>query len=151
MNTGGIRSDSEEESRPRPLIMLTGLYFFLLVLTAGSYGHPVALMGSILEGTAARIFIAINTIVCLYLFIGLWQKQRLTWYFLIAYNLLEVANTLVSLLFLPRTQLERIQGTPIDSFWLVLNNLATVAAILWVSSVIYRNRPLFSNRSPYLF
>ncbi len=151
MNDLRINSDEEQESRPRPLIMLTGLYFFLLLLSFGSYGHPVAFMGRILDGTAAKLFIGINTFVCLYLFLGLWQRQFITWYLLLGYNLFEVFNTLVTLAILPRIELEKVHGSSIEPVWLVINNLATVAAILWVSSVVYRNRSHFSNRSPYLF
>ena len=146
-----INSDEEQEPRSRVLVMLTGLYFFLLLLNFGSYGHPIALFGNIVDGTSAKIFTGINTIVCLYLFMGLWQRQHLTWYLLLGYNLFEIMNTIVSLFMISRTELEKVQGTPIDPVWLVVNNLATVGAILWVSSVIYRNRIQFTNRSLYLF
>ena len=131
--------------------MLTGLYFFLLILSLSSYGQPIAFWGKILEGGPARAFIVVNTLCCLHLFLGLWQRQRLTWYLLLAYNLFEILNTLANLILLPHQELERIQGAPVDPTWLVVNNLATVAAMLWVSSVIYRRQDLFSNRSPYLF
>lgn len=131
--------------------MLTGLYFFLLLVTLGSYGHPFALFGSILEGSSARVFVVVNSLVCLHLFLGLWQRQLLTWYLLLGYNLFEVLNTAANLLFLPRQELERVQGGPVDQTGLLVTNLATVAAIIWVSSVIYRKRALFANRSPYLF
>jgi len=104
-----------------------------------------------LEDTAARVFIAVNSLCCLYLFLGLWQRQRLTWYLLLGYNLFEIANTLVTLVWLPRQELERVQGMPVDPHALVITNLATVAAIAWVSHLIYRRRELFTNRSPYLF
>jgi len=141
----------DEQARPQTLIMLTGLYLFLLLVSIGSYGQPIALFGLMLEDTAARIFIAVNSLYCLHLFLGLWQRQRLTWYLLLSYNLFEIANTLATLLWLPRQELERVQGMPVDSVSLVITNLATVAAIAWVSYLIYRRRDLFSNRSPYLF
>lgn len=145
------QSPDDEQARPQTLIMLTGLYLFLLLVSIGSYGQPIALFGWMLEDTAARTFIAVNSLYCLYLFLGLWQRQRLTWYLLLGYNLFEIANTLVTLLLLPRQELERVQGMPVDPLWLTINNLATVAAIAWVSRLIYRRRDLFSNRSPYLF
>lgn len=145
------QTPEEEQPRPQALIMLTGLYLFLLLVSIGSYGQPIALYGQILEGAPARAFIVLNSLYCLYLFLGLWQRQRLTWYLLLSYNLFEVLNTLVTLVLLPHQELERIQGMPVDPLWLAVNNLATVAAIIWVSSLIYRRRDLFSNRSPYLF
>jgi len=141
----------DEQARPQTLVMLTGLYLFLLLVSIGSYGQPIALFGLMLEDTAARVFIAVNSLYCLHLFLGLWQRQRLTWYLLLGYNLFEIANTLVTLVWLPRKELERVQGMPVDPLWLTINNLATVAAIAWVSHLIYRRRDLFSNRSPYLF
>jgi hypothetical protein len=151
MSSGDLQINSEEEPRPRVMVMLTGLYLFLLLISLGSFGQPIAFMGSILEGTEAKIFIVINTVICLHLFIGLWQKQLLTWYLLLGYNIYEVINTLVTLVILPRQELERVQGAPIDPTSLAVNNLATVAAIIWVTVMIFRNRPLFCNRSPYLF
>lgn len=141
----------DEQARPQALILLTGLYLFLLLVSIGSYGQPIALFGLMLEDAAARAFIAVNSLFCLYLFLGLWQRQRLTWYLLLGYNLFEIANTLVTLVWLPRHELERVQGMPVDTVSLVITNLATVAAIAWVSWLIYRRRDLFSNRSPYLF
>lgn len=145
------QSPEEEQPRPQALIMLTGLYLFLLLVSIGSYGQPIALFGQILAGTPAKAYIAVNSLYGLHLFLGLWQRQRLTWYLLLAYNLFEIANTLANLIWLPRGELERIQGVPVDPTWLVINNLATVAAIAWVSHLIYRRRDLFDNRSPYLF
>jgi len=84
----------DEQARPQALIMLTGLYLFLLLVSIGSYGQPIALFGLMLEDTAARIFIAANSLCCLYLFLGLWQRQLLTWYLLLSYNLFEIVNTL---------------------------------------------------------
>lgn len=141
----------DEQARPQALIMLTGLYLFLLLVSIGSYGQPIALFGLMLEDTAARTFIAANSLCCLYLFLGLWQRQLLTWYLLLSYNLFEIVNTLVTLIWLPRQELERVQGAPVDQLSLVITNLATVAAIAWVSHLIYRRRELFTNRSPYLF
>jgi len=145
------RLPEDEQARPQALIMLTGLYLFLLLVSIGSYGQPIALFGLMLEDTAARVFIAVNSLCCLYLFLGLWQRQRLTWYLLLGYNLFEIANTLVTLIWLPRQELERVQGMPVDQLSLVITNLATVAAIAWVSHLIYQRRELFNNRSPYLF
>lgn len=141
----------DEQTRPQVLIMLTGLYLFLLLVSIGSYGQPIALFGRILEGTTARAFIVVNSLCCLHLFLGLWQRQRLTWFLLLGYNLFEILNTLTTLVWLPRQELERVQGMPVDPLWLVINNLATVGAIAWVSHLVYRRRHLFYNRSPYLF
>ena len=131
--------------------MLTGLYLFLLLVTLGSYGQPIAFFGRILEGVAAKSFVAVNSLVCLHLFLGLWQRQRLTWYLLLGYNLFEILNTLLTLALLPLQELERVHGAAVDRSGLLISNLVTVAAIVVVSVMIYRRRNLFANRSPYLF
>jgi len=142
-----------EEARPRSqaLVMLTGLYLFLLLMTLMSYGQPVPLLGQIIENRAARIFIILDSLVCLHLFLGLWQRQRLTWYLLLLYNGYEVLNTLVNLWLLPGKELERILERPVDPNGLLLSNLITVGIVLWVSLLIWKQREQFNNRSPYLF
>lgn len=142
-----------EEYRPRSqaMVLLTGLYLFLLLMTVMSYGQPVPLFGVLLEGTAARIFIVIDSLVCLHLFLGLWKRQLLTWRLLLAYNGYEVLNTLLNLWLLPHTELERVLERQIDSTGMLLSNLVTVGIVLWVSRVIWKQRDQFHNRSPYLF
>lgn len=131
--------------------MLTGLYLFLLLVTLGSYGQPMALFGVILEGTPAKVFIVVSSLICLHLFLGLWKRQLLTWYLLLGYNLFEALNTLITLVLISPQELERVQGTAVDPVGLVVTNLATAVVIIWVSRIIYLRRALFTNRSPYLF
>lgn len=131
--------------------MLTGLYFFLLLTTVMSYGQPMPLFGQLLEGRAAQIFIALDSLVCLYLFLGLWQRQRLTWYLLMIYNGYEVLNTLLNLWLVPRKELERILERSVDSSGMLLSNLITIIIVLWVTWVIRQQREQFTNHSPYLF
>ncbi len=145
--------EDTEEAQPRSqaMIMLTGLYLFLLVMTVMSYGQPVPFFGRILEGRAAQIFIGLDSLVCLHLFLGLLKRQRLTWYLLLSYNGYEVLNTLVNLWLVPRKELERILERTIDPGGMLFSNLCTVGIVLWISWVIRRQREQFTNHSPYLF
>jgi hypothetical protein len=142
-----------EEYRPRSqaLVMLTGLYLFLLLMTVMSYGQPVPLFGFLLEGTSARIFIMADSLVCLHLFLGLLKRQRLTWYLLLIYNGYEVLNTLLNLWLVPHKELERLLERQIDPGGMVVSNLVTVGIVLWISWLIWKQRDQFYNPSPYLF
>lgn len=141
----------EVQPRSQALVMLTGLYLFLLLMTVMSYGQPVPLFGQILEGLAGRIYIIADSIVCLYLFLGIWQRQRLTWWLLLIYNGYEVMNTLVNLALVPHTELERILERTIDPHGMLASNLVTIGIVLWISWLIWRRREQFTNQSPYLF
>jgi hypothetical protein len=149
--TDGLPDTEEVQPRSQAMVMLTGLYLFLLLMTLMSYGQPVPFFGRILENSASQIFIILDSLICLHLFLGLWQRQRLTWYLLLIYNGYEVLNTLVNLWLVPRKELERILERPVDPQGMLASNLVTVGIVLWVSLVIWRQREQFHNRSPYLF
>lgn len=143
--------ESNLQKGHRPLVLVTGLYFFLFLMTATSYGQPVPLFGKVLKGDTAAVFIAIDSLVCLYIFIGLWKRQLFTWYLLISYNLFEIMNTLLTLWLLPHSEIEQVIGRPVDSTGLVITNLVTVALVVWVTSRVFNLKTQFTNRSPYLF
>ena len=150
--TGHLQEDSEEyRPRSQAMIMLTGLYLFLLLMTVMSYGQPVPLFGQMLEGSAAKIFIVVDSLVCLHLFLGLLKRQLFTWRLLLFYNGYEVLNTLVNLWLVPHKELERLLERQIDPNAMLTSNLVTVAVVLWISRVIWKQREQFYNRSPYLF
>lgn len=149
--TDGLHETGEYQPRSQALVMLTGLYLFLLLMTIMSYGQPVPLFGQLLEGTAARVFIVVDSLVCLHLFLGLWQRQLLTWRLLLIYNGYEVLNTLINLWLVPHKELERLLERQIDPFGMLLSNLMTVGIVAWITWVIWKQRPQFTNRSPYLF
>lgn len=131
--------------------MLTGLYLFLLLMTITSYGHPIPLFGQILEGRAARIFIVLDSLICLHLFIGLYKRQLLTWWLLLIYNCYELLNILINLFLLPHPELERVLDRQIDPQAMLTSNLITAVIVVWVSWVIWKQKPQFTNHSPYLF
>lgn len=148
---GGLPDTDELQPRSQALVLLTGLYLFLLLMTVMSYGQPIPLFGRILEGKAAQVYIVLDVLVCLHLFLGLWQRQRLTWYLLLVYNGYEVLNTLVNLWLVPHKELERVLERTIDPAGMLFSNLVTVGIVLWISWVIRQQREQFSNHSLYLF
>ena len=146
--------DSEQEHelrRPLGIVLLGGLYLFFLMLTMSTYGHPYPLLGVIYQGKLAEAAVITDSLICLYLFLGLMKRQHLTWYLLLAYNLFELINTVVNLLYITATDLEKVTGQSIDPQGLVTNNIAVMVAIVLLSLFIYRHREYFTNRSIYLF
>ena len=141
----------DDQRRPAGLILLGGLYLFFFLLTISTFGHPFPFMGRIFLGKTAESLVFIDSMVCLYLFLGIMKRQRLTWYLLLAYNCLELINTLVNLRFISAADVGKIAGQPVEQKELLVNNLSVGAAILLLTIFIYRHRTYFTNRSNYLF
>jgi lysylphosphatidylglycerol synthetase-like protein (DUF2156 family) len=151
--TGDGREDTGLDNAPRRplgLVLLGGLYLFFFLLTMSTFGHPFPFMGTILRGKPAEALVFVDSMICLYLFLGLMKRQRLTWYLLIAYNLFEIANTLINLKFISAADVEKIAGQPVDPLGLLVNNITVVVAIILLTIFIYRHRDFFNNRSNYL-
>jgi len=146
----GMETD-DDQRRPLGLILLGGLYLFFFMLTVSTFGHPFPFMGRIFLGRAAETLVFIDSMACLYLFLGVMKRQNLAWYLLITYNSLETINTLINLRFISAAEVEKIAGQPVDPQGLAVNNLSVVAAIILLTIFIYRHRAYFSNRSNYLF
>ncbi|MBL0225803.1 MAG: hypothetical protein IPQ16_09585 [Geobacteraceae bacterium] len=140
-----------EQRRPLGLVLLGGLYLFFFLLTMSTFGHPFPFMGTILLGKPAEVMVFLDSMICLYLFLGLMKRQRLTWYLLIAYNCFEIANTLINLRYISAADVEKIAGQPVDSQALLVNNISVAVAIILLTIFIYRHREFFNNRSNYLF
>lgn len=143
--------DDIDEQRPLGLTLLTGLYLFFFLVSASTYGNPFPLMGSIYTGTPANVVVLIDSLVCLYLFMGIMKRQQLTWYLLIGYNLFEITNTVVNINFITHAELEKVMGVQVDQQALWVNNIAAALAILLLTQYIYRNKHYFCNRHRYLF
>ena len=141
----------EEQRRPLALTLLGGEYFFFFMLTVSSYGQPLPFFGTVSGGRTAAVLVFFDSLTCLYLFLGIMKRQRLTWYLLLGYNTFELANTLTCLFVLPPAELEIIAGGQVDSPGFIAGNIIVIAAILLLSGVIFRQRNVFTNRSKYLF
>lgn len=145
-----IEHDNEER-RPLPMVLLGGLYLFFFMLTMSTFGRPFPFLGTIHQGRVAETLVFIDSMICLYLFLGLMKRQRLTWYLLIGYNTFEVVNTLVNLRYITGAELEKVMGQRVDSQGLLANNISVIVAIILLTVFIYRHRAYFTNRSNYLF
>ena len=105
--------DDTEERRPLGLTLLTGLYLFFFLVSASTFGNPYPYLGTIYTGFPAKMLAFTDAIICLYLFLGITKRQRLTWYLLIGYNLFQVANTITNLSLIKMADLERELRTAI--------------------------------------
>lgn len=146
-----IDADENEIRRPLGLNLLAGLYLFFFLVSASTFGNPFPFLGHIYEGTPARILVFADSLVCLYLFLGIMKRQLLTWYLLLCYNLFEIANTVINLNYISRTELEKVLGARIHQETLLVNNIAAALAILLLSQFVYRHKDYFTNREKYLF
>jgi len=143
--------NGHELRRPLGITLLSGLYLFFFLFTVSSYGQPIPFFGAIYHGITARLLVFFDSLFCLYLFLGLMKRQRLTWYLLLGYNTFEVVNTLTNLLTITPAQLEKIVGENVDSASLFAGNITVILAVLLLSGFIFRQRDTFTNRSKYLF
>lgn len=143
--------NEQELRRPLGMTLLCGLYLFFFLLTVSSYGQPIPFFGVFYHGTAARICVLVDSLLCLYLFLGLMKRQNLTWYLLLGYNAFETVNTLTNLLLITPAELENVAGKKVDPAGLLTSNITVIGAILLLSVFIFRQRSSFTNRSKYLF
>jgi hypothetical protein len=146
-----IDIEENEEKRPFGLTLLTGLYLFFLIISLSTYGNPFPFMGKIYQGLPAKVLVFFDSLLCIYLFIGIAKRQLLTWYLLLSYNLLEIINTIVNLYLIKPEDIEKYIGYKVDQDGLVINNIAAALAILLLTQFIYRSRCYFNNRSKFLF
>ncbi|MEI6305582.1 MAG: hypothetical protein WCP33_02055 [Deltaproteobacteria bacterium] len=140
-----------DERRPFGMVLLGGLYLFFLILTMSTFGHPFPFMGTIYLGRTAELLVFIDSMFCLYLFLGLMKRQHLTWYLLIGYNFIEVVNSVVNLSYISVAELEKIIGRQVESRDMTVNNISVILAIILLTIFICRHREYFNNRSNYLF
>ena len=144
-------AEDHEARRPFGLTLLAGLYLFFFFLSVSTYGNPFPFMGNIYQGGAAKTLVFFDSLICIYLLIGISKRQVLTWYLLLAYNLLEIANTIVNLTVITPKEVEKLIGSAVDQHALMVNNIAAALAILLLSQFIYRSRKYFNNPDKFLF
>jgi hypothetical protein len=131
--------------------LLTGLYAFFFLVNATTFGNPYPFFGAIYLDGGAKLLVFVDSIACLYLLFGIIQRQRLTWYFLMVYNLLQILNIIVNLSLLSVARLQEALGQPVNGEALTINNVAAALALLLLTQYIFRHQHYFSNRSRYLF
>lgn len=144
-------NSDETPSSPFALFALGGIYLFALLLAVAGYGHPFPFMGRFYEGGAAQALVFADSLISLYLFLGVVRRQRLTVWLLIAYNMFDIVNALVNLAQLPPAAYAKLAGAPVPRSELFADTMTAVVLLLILNLVIFANRRHFTNRSPYLF
>jgi len=139
------------KSRPFGLSVLAAAYLLFLLLTVSSYGYPFPFMGRFYPGVPGECLVFADSMVSLYLLIGILKRQRLTVWLLIAYNLLDIGNACVNLALIPPGLYARLAEVPIPEDELRFNTLAAALVLIFLNIYVFRNRRFFDNPSPYLF
>jgi hypothetical protein len=139
------------QGRSFGLSALAAAYRFFLLLSASSYGDPFPFMGRFYPGRAGEALVFADSMVSLYLLIGILKRQRLTVWLLIAYNLLDICNAAVNLALISPDQYARLAGIAIPQSELRINTLLAGIFLVLLNFYVFRNRRHFDNRSPYLF
>lgn len=144
-------TENDEIHRPLGLNLLAGLYLFFFLLSASTFGNPFPFLGKIHVGVPAKLLVFVDSMVCLYLFLGIMKRQALTWHLLLGYNMFEILNIIINLNFITGEELEKVLGLRVHPDAVLTNNIAAALGILLLSQFIYRHRHYFSNRQKYLF
>lgn len=144
-------NETDDIRRPLGLNLLAGLYLFFFLVSASTFGNPFPFLGHVHEGMPAKVLVFADSLICLYLFLGIMKRQILTWRLLLGYNLFEILNTVINLNNISRTELEKVLGAQVNPDTLLVNNIAAALAILLLSQFIYRHKHYFTNREKYLF
>ncbi|HEY5973820.1 MAG TPA: hypothetical protein VIU41_03680 [Geobacteraceae bacterium] len=140
-----------DQRRPFGLVLLTGLYLFFFLVSASTYGNPFPFLGKIYVGNVAKALVFADCMFSLYLCLGIFKRQLLTWYLLLGYNLFEIVNVIINLSLITPAELEKVIGVPVHQASLVMNNIVAALAILLLTQYIFRHKDLFTCRDKYLF
>lgn len=139
------------EHRPFALFPLAVVALFSMLLAFSSYGNPFPFMGTLYEGELAKRFVFADSLVSLYLLIGIFKRQQLTVWLLIAYNTLDISNAWVNLALIPAAEYARLAVIPVTQDEMRFNTLFASLVLMLLNLYLYRNRRHFDNYSPYLF
>jgi len=142
-----------EESAPRPhaLHVIAAIYLFALLLAVTSYGHPFPFLGRFYSGAAGEWLVFADSLICLYLFLGVLKRQRLTVWLMIAYNLFDIVNAWVNLTLIPAEAYGQLASARIAESELHSTTIAAALVLVFITVFLFANRRHFNNRSPYLF
>lgn len=139
------------ESRPLALFPLVMVSLFSLLLAFSNYGNPFPFMGTLYQGEVAQRFVFADSLISLYLLIGILKRQYFTVWLLIGYNFVDICNAWVNLALIPIVEYAALAVVPVTEEDLRFNTLFATLVLLLLNLYLYRNRRQFNNYSPYLF
>lgn len=133
------------------LVPLVGVYLLSMLITLSHLGEPFPFMGEIYTGDDSESLIFTNSLVCLYLMVGILKRQRLTLWLLIAYNFVESASGMSNLIMLPMQHITTASGAVVPDYDYRITAFSVFVLFLLLNVFLYFNRGRFDNKSIYLW
>ncbi|HEY5512014.1 MAG TPA: hypothetical protein VIK40_00080 [Geomonas sp.] len=140
-----------DERRHFVLAPLIGVYLLCMLITLSQLGEPFPFMGKLYSGDASESLIFADSVISLYLIVGILKRQQLTLWLLIAYNLVVSFNGIANLFLLPVQQITTVSGTIVPDYHYRLNAFWVFVMFLLLNLFLYLNRRHFDNKSIYLW
>jgi hypothetical protein len=142
---------SDERWRHFVLVPLVGVYLFSMLITLSHLGEPFLFMGELYSEETSESLIFADSVISLYLIVGILKRQRLTLWLLIVYNFVVSFNGIANLLLLPVQQIVTVSGTIVPDYHYRLNAFGVFVLFLLLNVFLYFNRRHFDNKSIYLW
>ena len=142
---------SDERWRHFVLVPLVGVYLFSMLITLSHLGEPFLFMGKLYSEETSESLIFVDSVISLYLIVGILKRQRLTLWLLIVYNFVVSFNGIANLLLLPIQQIVTVSGTIVPDYHYRLNAFGVFVLFLLLNVFLYLNRRHFDNKSIYLW
>ena len=133
------------------LAPLIGVYLLSMLITLSQLGEPFPFMGKLYTGDNSESLIFADSVISLYLIVGILKRQRLTLWLLIAYNFIKSFNGITNLLLLPVQQMTTASGAIVPDYHYRLNAFWVLVLFLLLNVFLYVNRRHFDNKSIYLW
>jgi hypothetical protein len=133
------------------LVPLIGIYLLSILITLSHLGEPVPFMGKLYSGDSSESLIFADSVITLYLIVGILKRQLLTLWLLIAYNFVDSFNGITNLFLLPVQQIVTASGAIVPDYHYRLNAFGVFVLFLLLNVFLYINRRHFDNKSIYLW
>ena len=141
----------DQRRRHFVLAPLIGVYLLSTFIMLSHLGEPFPFMGKLYSGDASESLIFADSVISLYLIVGILKRQRLTLWLLIAYNFVDSFNGIANLFLLPVQQITTVSGAIVPDYHYRLNAFGVFVLFLLLNVFLYLNRRHFDNKSIYLW
>lgn len=130
---------------------LVGVYLLSMLINLSHLGGPLPYFGKEYTADASESIIFLNSIILLYLILGILKRQRLTLWLLMLYNFFHSLDGLSNLLLLPVQHIVTASGAIVPDYDYRLNAFWVFFLFLILNVILYFNRDHFDNKSVYLW
>ncbi|MBJ6727359.1 hypothetical protein [Geomesophilobacter sediminis] len=142
---------SERKRKTYVVAPLVGVYLLSMAFNLSQLGEPLAFMGAEYSAEASESIIFVNSIISLYLIVGILKRQQITLWLLMVFNFLHSLNGLSNLLMLPVKHIPAVSGGMAAVYEYRLNSFWVFFLFLLLNVILYFNRQQFDNKSFYLW